>query len=93
MTKLSQKSLIVFDLDGTLAPSKSPLEPSMDRALTALLMEKKVAVIGGGSYEVFTNQLVKNLTCPRPLLANLFLFPTTSTAFNSAAPEMRAVPC
>ncbi len=32
-------------------------------------------------YEVFTNQLVKNLTCPRPLLANLFLFPTTSTAF------------
>jgi HAD superfamily hydrolase (TIGR01484 family) len=81
MNKLAKKSLIVFDLDGTLAPSKSPLEPSMDRVLTALLKVKKVAVIGGGSYEVFTNQLIKNLTCPKPLLTNLFLFPTTSTAF------------
>ena len=81
MSSLSKKSLIVFDLDGTLAPSKSPLEPAMAKALTALLEEKKVAVIGGGSYEVFTDQFIKHLSCPKPLLANLFLFPTTSTAF------------
>jgi HAD superfamily hydrolase (TIGR01484 family) len=78
---LASKELVVFDLDGTLAPSKSPLEPSMSRALTALLQKKKVAVIGGGSYEVFTEQFVEHLDCPKPLLANLFLFPTTSTAF------------
>ena len=75
------KDLIVFDLDGTLTPSKSDLEPVMSRALTALLAEKKVAVIGGGTYRQFKKQFVGNFHCPRPLLKNLFLFPTTATAF------------
>jgi hydroxymethylpyrimidine pyrophosphatase-like HAD family hydrolase len=35
--KLSQKSLVVFDLDGTLTESKSPLKADMARALAALL--------------------------------------------------------
>lgn len=81
MRKLSKKSLIVFDLDGTLAPSKSPLESDMSRALTALLAQKKVAVIGGGSYEQFNNQFLSHLKCPPALLKNLFIFPTTSMAF------------
>ena len=79
--RLLQKSLIVFDLDGTLTPTKSPLEPEMSRALAALLAEKKVAVIGGGSYKQFRKQFLGNLNCPPVLLENLFLFPTTATAF------------
>jgi len=79
--KLAQKSLIVFDLDGTLTPTKSPLEADMSRALAALLAEKKVAVIGGGNYKQFRKQFIANLDCPTGLLANLFLFPTTATAF------------
>jgi phosphomannomutase len=75
------KSLIVFDLDGTLAESKAPLKKDMDKALTELLQKKKVAVIGGGSYEQFQNQLLANFACPPILLKNLFLFPTTSTSF------------
>jgi phosphomannomutase len=78
---LSKKSLIVFDLDGTLAPTKSPLEPDMSRTLTALLAEKKVAVIGGGTYKQFRKQFISNLDCPTRLLENLFLFPTTATSF------------
>lgn len=31
------KELIAFDLDGTLAESKQPLEPAMGRALADLL--------------------------------------------------------
>ena len=81
MNKLSKKSLIVFDLDGTLAESKAPLKPDMAKTLKALLTEKHVAVIGGGSYEVFKDQLVKHLPLSAPLLEKLFLFPTTSTAF------------
>jgi phosphomannomutase len=77
----SKKSLIVFDLDGTLTESKSPLKPDMAYALTALLGQKKVAVIGGGTYGQFTKQFVKRLHWPPALLANLFLFPTTSTSF------------
>ena len=81
MKSLAQKDVIVFDLDGTLAESKAPLKKDMDEALTKLLQSKKVAVIGGGSYEVFKNQLIANLHCSPELLKNLFLFPTTSTSF------------
>lgn len=79
--KLSQKSLIVFDLDGTLTETKSNLRPDMAKALAALLQEKKVAVIGGGSYRQFRTQFISNLDCPSRLLERLFIFPTTATAF------------
>lgn len=78
---LSQKSLIVFDLDGTLTETKSALKPGMSAALTRLLIEKKVAVIGGGSYKQFRKQFISHLDCPRQLFENLFLFPTTATSF------------
>ncbi|HUC02176.1 MAG TPA: HAD-IIB family hydrolase [Candidatus Paceibacterota bacterium] len=78
---LSKKSLIVFDLDGTLTKTKSDLAPDMSRALTSLLEKKKVAVIGGGSYRQFRKQFLANLDCPTELFKNLFLFPTTATAF------------
>ena len=73
--------LVVFDLDGTLTESKAAIAPDMVRMLEALLLRKKVAVIGGGSYRQFREQFVDALHVPRPLLANLFLFPTTSTRF------------
>ena len=43
------KKLIVFDLDGTLAESKSSLDVEMASLLTALLGVVKVAVISGGN--------------------------------------------
>jgi phosphomannomutase len=78
---LGGKEIIIFDLDGTLTPSKSNLEPEMARALAALLAEKKVAVIGGGNWGQFRKQFLRSLRCPKELLSNLFLFPTTATAF------------
>jgi phosphomannomutase len=81
MKSLASKQLIVFDLDGTLAESKSPLKSDMSRTLTELLKVKKVAVIGGGTYEQFQNQLVAHFKCPPELFHNFFLFPTTSTSF------------
>jgi hypothetical protein len=81
MQPLSQKSLIVFDLDGTLTESKAPLKLDMARALATLLAQKQVAIIGGGSYEQFKNQFVRHFRCSPVLFKNLFLFPTTSTSF------------
>lgn len=75
------KKLIVFDFDGTLVPTKSPVDRAMDKLLTELLARYKVAIIGGGSYEVLQDLLVSRLTAPKQLLGNLFLFPTTATAF------------
>jgi HAD superfamily hydrolase (TIGR01484 family) len=82
MKSLSGKELIVFDLDGTLAPSKSVMDEEMTDLLEELLSKKRVAVIGGGKYALFKMQLIAALKkSPKELLENLFLFPTTSNAF------------
>jgi hydroxymethylpyrimidine pyrophosphatase-like HAD family hydrolase len=47
------KRLIVFDLDGTLAVSKSPLDAEMATLLGAILGIVKVAVISGGNWPQF----------------------------------------
>ena len=74
------KKLIVFDLDGTLAPSKSSLAPKTAALLHALLGIIKVAVISGGAWEQFEKQLLTDL--PKDsCLANLSLLPTCGTKF------------
>ncbi len=50
------KKLIAFDLDGTLAQSKSPIGPEMAELLTRLLGIVKVAVISGGAWPQFEKQ-------------------------------------
>jgi phosphomannomutase len=74
------KKLIVFDLDGTLAESKSPLDTEMATLLGALMGIVKVAVISGGSWAQFETQLLSNLP-PDKRLKNLSLLPTCGTKF------------
>jgi len=74
------KKLIVYDLDGTLAESKSPLDPEMSALLHNLLGIVRVAVISGGNWPQFETQLLSHL--PRDeRLANLSLLPTCGTKF------------
>lgn len=75
------KKLIIFDLDGTLTQSKSEIDEEMSLLLSALLEKKRVAVIGGGKYELFQRQLLDKLSASRGALKNLFLFPATATMF------------
>ena len=56
------KRLIVFDLDGTLAVSKFLIDCEMVALLTALLSVVKVAVISGGNWPQFENQLPNYLS-------------------------------
>ncbi len=81
LQKLKPKKLIVFDLDGTLAESKTPMDKEMIDLVVNLLNEKKVAVIGGGKLGVFELQLLHPLRKKGKLLNNLFIFPTTATSF------------
>ena len=74
------KKLIVFDLDGTLAPSKSALGPDMAALLHNLLGIVKVAVISGGNWPQFEKQLLSNLPQDKRL-ANLSVLPTCGTKF------------
>lgn len=79
--KLREKKLIVFDIDGTLTPSKAPADKKMIELLLRLLDKKSVAIIGGGKYSLFKEQLVQQLPHQDERLERLYLFPTNSTAF------------
>ena len=78
------KKLVVFDLDGTLAPSKSSLDAEMSGLLHDLLGVVKVAVISGGDWPQFEKQLLAGLPQDERLL-NLSLLPTSGTKYFQAA--------
>lgn len=74
--------LIAFDLDDTLAPSKSALDPRMVAVLIRLLERTTVAVISGGNFEQFEAQLVSKLECAsEEALERLHLLPTCGTRY------------
>jgi len=74
------KDLIVFDLDGTLAESKSAIEPETATLIVALLDVVKVAIISGGDMPQFESQVLERL--PHiDALKNLSLLPTCGTRF------------
>ncbi|GEM71544.1 MAG: HAD-IIB family hydrolase [Sphingomonas aquatilis] len=72
------KQLIAFDLDGTLAESKQPLQEPMGEALADLLGVAHVAVISGGDWPQFQKQVASRLPA-RADLSKLWLMPTTGT--------------
>ena len=74
------KKLIVFDLDGTLAPSKSSLDSEMASLLHDLLGVVKVAVISGGAWLQFETQLLTKLKQDERL-KKLSILPTCGTQF------------
>jgi phosphomannomutase len=70
---------VVFDLDGTLAKSKSPVDTSMGTALARLLQTRPVAVMSGGAWKQFETQLLPALPS-NARLDRLYLFPTSAAA-------------
>jgi phosphomannomutase len=74
------KRLIVFDLDGTLAKSKSSVDAEMSGLLHSLLGIVRVAIISGGAWPQFEAQVLAGL--PRdPRLTKMSLLPTCGTRF------------
>ena len=84
------KKLIVFDLDGTLAESKSSVDSEMSGLLHDLLGIVKVAVISGGDWPQFEKQLLSNLPDDERL-ANLSLLPTCGTKFFQYAGDWKKI--
>ena len=76
-----KRKVIAFDLDGTLAPSKSPLPDRMGAALGSLLGKYEVLVMSGGKFEQFEKQLLANLKTEPSKLAKLHLMPTCGTRY------------
>ena len=78
-TTLTDKKVIAFDLDGTLARSKQSLEPHISKLLCDLLRNKKIIVISGGSYSQYENQFLSSLSCDLITYENLFLMPASGS--------------
>jgi HAD superfamily hydrolase (TIGR01484 family) len=77
------KQVIAFDLDGTLAESKSPLPDKMAELITELLDRYQVCVISGGKFGQFEKQLLANLHAAPLQLERLHLMPTCGTRYHT----------
>ncbi|MDX2376896.1 HAD-IIB family hydrolase [Microbacterium sp. LRZ72] len=74
--------LVAFDLDDTLAPSKSAIPGRIGEQLLALADRVEVAVISGGQLEQFRTQVVDRLPdAAASTLAHLHLMPTCGTQY------------
>lgn len=77
----SKINVVAFDLDDTLAPSKSPMTPLMGRTLSRLLELVEVCIISGGRLEQFETQVLAGLRAPEASLERLHLMPTCGTRY------------
>jgi len=80
----------VFDLDGTLAESKSSLDAEMSQLLGDLLGVAKVAVISGGGWPQFEKQVLSHLPHDNSLVS-LSLLPTCGTQFFRYARDWKKI--
>lgn len=80
--------LVAFDLDDTLAPSKSPIDPRIGELLIALAEKVEVAIISGGQLTQFQKQVVDRLpAAPSDILARIHLLPTCGTQYYRITPD------
>ncbi|SPF68955.1 phosphomannomutase [Propionibacterium ruminifibrarum] len=73
-------ALIAFDLDDTLAPSKSPLPAAMGATMRDLLAVRPVCIISGGQFGQFKTQVLDRLPADTDL-SGLHLMPTCGTRY------------
>jgi phosphomannomutase len=79
---MHDRKLIAFDLDDTLAPSKSPLDDRMATLLRRLLDVSDVCVISGGQIAQFRAQVIDRLDGASSVqLERLHLMPTCGTQY------------
>jgi phosphomannomutase len=79
--------IMVFDLDDTLAPSKSRVDDAMVSLLSELLSRVDVCIISGGRFEQFEAQVLAPLA-GSPDLARLHIMPTCGTQYYRWSPEV-----
>ena len=73
---LTNKKLIAFDVDGTLAQSRSPIDIEMAEILKKLLEVKQVAIITGGAFADIKRQILNIIGINDEQNKNLTLLPT-----------------
>ena len=72
---------IAFDLDDTLAVSKSRIDDRMAGLLARLIRVTDVCIISGGKFEQFDSQVLQHLKADADALPSLHLMPTCGTRY------------
>ena len=72
---------MVFDLDGTLTPSKQAMQAGVAREFARLTRALPTGVISGGSLQQFSRQLLTPFQAQAFLPENLHLMPTCGTRY------------
>lgn len=75
------KKLIAFDLDGTLAPSKSTIPDRIAEALNLILDNYQVCIITGGKYEIIQQQVLSHLKVEPSKMQKVHIMPTCGTRY------------
>ena len=79
---MTSPRLVAFDLDDTLAPSKSAIPPRIAALLLALAERVDVAIISGGNEEQFRTQVIDRLgEADDSVLDRIHLLPTCGTRY------------
>ncbi len=79
---LPDKKIIVFDVDGTLTVSKSPITESMANLVKELIKEKMVVAISGGGLKQLETQFLPPFLHDEsiiPFIDNFILLPTNGS--------------
>ena len=77
---MTSKELIIFDLDGTLALSKSSIDEEMALLLEKLLTKYKVIVVSGGKFKQFETQLIDHLRLSKENSVNFYIEPGSGSS-------------
>ena len=72
---------VAFDLDDTLAVSKSRIDDRMAGLLSRLIRATDVCIISGGRFEQFDSQVLQHLNAEAGTLTSLHLMPTCGTRY------------
>ncbi len=75
------KKLIAFDLDDTLAVTKSPISDEMAEILVKLSDYFHICIISGGKLEQFYKQVINRLVIDKKNLKKFHLMPTCGTQY------------
>ena len=73
--------VVAFDLDDTLAESRSKIDPHMADLLGKVLARLDICIITGGTFEQIESQVLHYLDAPADRLAHLHIMPTCGTRY------------
>ncbi len=75
------KKVITFDLDDTLAVSKSAISDRMAELLPQIAEKYEICIISGGKFEQFKVQIIERLEVNAEILRKFHMMPTCGTRY------------